>query len=98
MIYGGKGCGELSIPKEHCKHAAATLGYNNSNPYRIYEEEDKKCNQPYGCFVGHSHTNWAYTYYNNYNKNGCENDDFRSICKKHVRKYLFRPKEKNIPC
>ena len=73
----GVGCGIFSIPENECKTAAARIGYDSSAGYEV----GNWGHLPSGCFVGHAHTNWKYTYFNN-NK-GRSNNGFKSICKNH---------------
>ena len=58
-----------------CKSAAFSLGYKSKNGYQVVNY----AHLPHGCFVGHAHTDWTYTYYNS-NK-GVKNAAFKSICK-----------------
>ena len=71
---GGEGCGMYNVPENECERAANRLGYDISKGY----EQGNWAHLPTGCFVGHSHTNWKYTYFN-FNK-GKTNNGFKSIC------------------
>ena len=79
-VNGGYGCQygweEIPITEGECKRAAASLGFDSSKGY----EKLNYGHLPHGCFVGHKHTNWKYTYYNV--NTGKINPGFKSICSK----------------
>ena len=79
---GGEGCGNATIPESECNNAACLLGYTSSNGYEVVNYS----HLPHGCFVGHEHTQWTYTYFN-WNA-GITNIAFKSICQKG--KYVVR--------
>lgn len=72
----GEGCGILTVPETKCKALAGTLGFDSSKGY----ETGNWGHLPHGCFVGHAHTDWKFTYYNS-NK-GTKNNGFKSVCYK----------------
>ena len=63
------------ITQDECKSAANSLGYKSANGYEVVDY----AHLPHGCFVGHVHTGWTYTYYNS--NAGKTNTAFKSICK-----------------
>ena len=73
---GAKGCGEATTPQDECVRAANYLGYQSANGYEVVNY----AHLPHGCFVGHEHTQWTYTYYNS--NAGTTNAAFKSICQK----------------
>ena len=78
---GTEGCGTATIPENECKNAAKELKYESKNGYEVVNY----AHLPHGCFVGHAHTHWTYTYYNS--NAGIKNPAFKAICKKS--KFLF---------
>ena len=73
---GEEGCGNNMITQRECKSAAYSLGYKSSNGYEVVDY----AHLPHGCFVGHEHTQWTYTYFNS--NSGVQNPAFKSICRK----------------
>ena len=73
---GAEGCGQNAmITQGECKSAALSLDYKSKNGYEVVNY----AHLPHGCFVGHEHTGWTYTYYNS--NTGKTNPAFKSICK-----------------
>ena len=73
---GGEGCDDdAMVSQDECKSAANSLNYKSSNGYEVVNY----AHLPHGCFVGHEHTQWTYTYYNT--NAGVKNEAFKSICK-----------------
>lgn len=72
---GEVGCGDATVPEGECKAAAASLTYMSTNGFTTVNY----AHLPHGCFVGHEHTQWTYTYYNS--NAGKKNAAFKSICK-----------------
>ena len=79
---GEEGCGNATITEGECNSAANSLGYKSSNGYEVVNY----AHLPHGCFVGHKHTQWTYTYFNS--NAGITNAAFKSICKEG--KYVAR--------
>ena len=71
----GTGCGTLTVSENECRKAAGILGFESS---RGYEKLDYG-HLPHGCFVGHEHTYWKYTYFNV--NSGTTHNAFKSICR-----------------
>ena len=69
----GPGCGINSLDIYECVNAVTALGY----PGAVLEVSWSHA--PYGCFVGHSRDNWAYSYFNSqHGQTG--RDIYKSIC------------------
>ena len=77
-VEGGAGCAESTITEGECKDAAGSLGFDSSKGYEVLNYN----HLPHGCFVGHAHTSWKYTYYNQHV--GTTNPHFKSICGKGI--------------
>ena len=91
-VAAGRGCGYnhdvgydvATITEGECKRAAASLGFDSSKGY----EKLNYGHLPHGCFFGHKHTNWKYTYYNV--NTGKTNPGFKSICRNGTISFRLR--------
>ena len=69
--------GVFTVNEHACKEAAAELGFDSSKGYEI----GNWAHLPHGCFVGHSTTNWKYTYFNNHWGSHENAHAFKQICR-----------------
>ena len=80
----GEGCGNLTVSENECRKTAAFLGFDSSMGYETVDYG----HLPHGCFVGHAHTDWKYTYFNV--NSGTTNNGLKSICRNPYSSKFFQ--------